>query len=189
MKLLGLSAGFFLVFFAGGWLLSAQISSPQASPPSEPLPLVSAPALPVAPFSQQTLQSRGPKLFTALFDQEVFRGKIFAEFEPQLTIRFQAPYPKNEREFHREAVSRVGILKALGSAYEGNEAAHFYRQIASAPGEDFLVRAQALRNAKASLKFQSETARQKFLAKIPGRVRALASRSEAELAEEIFRAN
>ncbi|MGE3260677.1 MAG: hypothetical protein AB7K68_02750 [Bacteriovoracia bacterium] len=196
MKLLGWSLGFFCAFFALGWILSTE-SPPVSAPLSPQLQDSSAPVAVPPPSPGKTaevlLRGHGAELFSALFDAQILGSQRFADLEPILSARFRRSYPRDERGFQLELVSRMGILKALSSAYgermgEAERAAlfAFYRGLALRPRENMLVRRQALKNLTAWIKTLPEKKRGDLISRLPASIVASAPFSERELVEGIF---
>jgi hypothetical protein len=167
-------------------------------PVPPPLPPGAKPVARAAPspLPKVLLYAKGAPLFAALFDENILEGTNFRELEPALSARFRRAYPRDEREAHRELVSRMGILKALFAEFTGEDAAGekaalvtFYRGLALRPHEHFLVKRQAVRNLAAWLKFFPERKRREFITRLPANVASTASFTEAELLEEALRAH
>lgn len=196
MKLFGWSLGFFCAFFSLGWMLSAK--APPVSPPLASAVLDSSGPVAVKPppspsKTEVLLRGHGAELFSALFDTQVLGSQRFADLEPILSARFRRSYPRDERGFQLELVSRMGILKALSYAFgerisEPERAAlfAFYRGLALRSHENMLVRRQALKNLTAWIKTLPEKKRGDLISRLPASIVASSTFSERELLEGIF---
>ena len=145
--------------------------------------------------TKEVLQNAvGGELFHALFTRRVLEeSPSFAQIEPFIFKRFQTKYTIEEPKYRQEITNRLGILKAMGKAFspdkflkEYSDLSQFYLNVTTKSSEPWLVKRQAMQNLSAWMKYMTVQERKEIFAQNQGRVLATASRSEADLLEEIL---
>ncbi len=175
MKKVLLSVTVFLLCFSFGFWLKKSV-------PKSPAPVTKAETVPVAEIAKASVQNAHRFYFSDQLAQSA-SSPIFWEKTEE---RFQFPLPEDSSKHQanrvRELATRLSILRSISSLDRfHNEKILLFSKIVKDPNQHWLLRREALFQLRPFLRTLGEKEREKILAAVPSRVRALASASTQEL--------
>lgn len=155
----------------------------------------SAPVVTPSQGAKLLFDGQGGELFSYLFDGGFKQpGQLTQESLKAVQRRFSQAYSR-QRLGHmslgeREAVHRIGILKAMGEAAPfvrepqlKRQIVSFYERILATPHEEIMVKRQALRSLVQTQPELSEAEQLKRISRLDERVLSLSAMSDRELIE------
>ncbi len=148
-------------------------------------------AAPAKDIAEAVAKDKGAGLFPSL--RRIPRTP-YNRLHEALRRRFAEEYPKQERDFLKEAASRIGLLSSLAgyknralTQAEQQQLLTFLEDVAQNTNEANAVRESAARTQLQFLGRLEEDERNEMLARMPASLIDRASRPAHELVEEIFR--
>ena len=150
-----------------------------------------------APIRDVVRSAQGQFLFEKIFDESYFKNRPVQEFLPSLQSRF---VNETDAATEKEEIAKVGILKALAkdkslqsvSASDRAALVRFYQAalVKFSTSKTYpMAQTQIIRNLKTWITSLDERSHREFTAKVDPRWLLLASRSEREIAEDLFAAS